>query len=621
MSVTPGRFGSLSRRGRAASAAGRGFALALGCIGVLIAAGCGETPKGESPSASAPAESPAETVSGEKAASSVASALGAADGAAMSTDPAPRTPASPTRTREGAPSEIADAGVPRERPTDARTPASRNADASAARKAGPAIRFEPETLDLGEMVVEVPSRGTVRLVNTTDAPVKIERSVPSCGCTALGTPEAPIAPGEFAEIEITLSPGSRPGIRLSKNITFVIEGYEPQVYTVGGSVTAFVAVTPDIVNAPASPDDVSAAESGRVKVASSDGTPFIITAATPAVFGQLPTESALEHELEIDWAAWQESRRPVRVQLATDHPKAPTVAFTVRRSLRDPKAPQLPPTEARQVTPVGGAAAGLIAAARGGDLVRLRLEIASGGDIDAADPTTSRNALHWAANEGKTEAIAVLLEAGADVNATERTGMTPLTLASKEGRVEAVAALLAAGADANVRDQIGGSPLLWAAGLGSSATVAELLKAKAEVNVADVNGLTPLLWATSIGRDPESVALLLEAGADPEQGERIVGDTPTIRAARNASPRALELLIARGVDLKRSNLRGITPLMSAAGGGGAEQVRMLLAAGADPKSTDQRGWTALDHAINRSDANREAIVAILTPLFEETSAP
>ncbi len=619
MSVTPGRVGSLPRRGWAASGMGLA-ALALGSLAGLFVAGCGESPATEGSTA---AERGAETSAKEKA-SGTASPLFSTDAATMSdVDPSVMQSATPARSREGATSEISDAGTPRERPTDARAAASRG-DASAApaaRKAGPAIRFEPQTLDLGEMVVQVPSRGTVRLVNVTDAPVRIERSVPRCGCTALGTPDAPIAPGEFAELEITMSPGSRPGIRLSKNITFVIEGYEPQVYTVGGNVTAFVSVTPDIVNAPASPDNVSAAESGRIKVASSDGTPFIITAANPAVFGQLPTEAALEHDLEIDWAAWQESRRPVRVQLATDHPKAATVAFTVRRSLRDPKAPQMPPTEARQVTPVGGATAGLIAAARGGDLVRLRLEIASGGDIDAADPTTSRNALHWAANEGQTEAIAVLLEAGADINATERTGMTPLTLASKEGRVEAVTALLAAGADVNARDQIGGSPLLWAAGLGSSATVAELLKAEAEVNVADVNGLTPLLWATSIGRDPESVALLLEAGADPEQGERIVGDTPTIRAARNASPRPLELLIARGVDLKRSNLRGITPLMSAAGGGGEAQVRMLLEAGADPKAKDQRGWTALDHAINRSDANREAIVAILTPLAQESSSP
>jgi ankyrin repeat protein len=622
MSVTPGNLGSLRRLGRTA--------LLSASLWGLLAAGCGESPKSDPPAAVASTPTAAIPVTAPPAATEKAASTSSETLSSLASPTRPQDAAviadgsldSPI-TMDGADlprRELIDATAARQRAAETR--AATSDTAPAARRPGPAIRFEPEALELGEMVVEIPARGSVRLVNVTDAPVRIERSVPSCGCTALGTPAEPIAPGEYAEIEITMSPGSRPGIRMSKNITFVIEGYDSQVFTVGGNVTAYVAVSPDILNAPASPDDVSAAESGRVKVSSSDGTAFVVTASTPAVFKDLPQTPATEHDLEIDWNSWQDSRRPVRVQLATDHPKAPTVAFTVRRSLRDPNAPQTPPTAAaRQVAPVASAAAGLITAARSGDLVRLRLELASGSEIDATDPATSRNALHWAANDGQTEVVALLIEAGASLGATERTGMTALTLAAKEGRTGAVAALLAAGADVNVRDQIGGSPLLWAAGLGNSATVAALLEAGAEVNVADVNGLTPLLWSTSIGRDPESVALLLAAGADPEQGERIVGDTPAIRAARNASPRPLELLIARGVDLKRANLRGVTPLMSAAGGGAAEQVRMLIAAGADPKAKDQRGWTSLDHALNRSDPNREAIVAILTPLAGDASAP
>ena len=51
--------------------------------------------------------------------------------------------------------------------------------------------------------------------------------------------------------------------------------------------------------------------------------------------------------------------------------------------------------------------------------------------------------------------------------------------------------------------------------------------------------------------------------------------------------------------------------MTAAGSGGVEQVRMLLAAKPDLSLKDSRGWTALDYALNRSDASREAVVAMV----------
>ena len=62
-------------------------------------------------------------------------------------------------------------------------------------------------------------------------------------------------------------------------------------------------------------------------------------------------------------------------------------------------------------------------------------------------------ALHWAAQKGDAELVAMLLAAGANVRATTRLGgYTPLHLASQAGHAHVVAALLAAGAVAPTQD-------------------------------------------------------------------------------------------------------------------------------------------------------------------------
>ena len=580
----------------------------------LFGLGCGEggepaastttetTAAAPAPAESAPASPQLATSNGTTAAPAVAPAKTITpDLRTDSSQPAPEKSIGP------ASGELAAS-----RPTDraaATTPTSQAADA---RKPGPAFRFEPAVLDMGEMMPDVSKTMAVRLVNVTGEPVKVNRAVPSCGCTTLGAPKDPIAPGEFADIEITLKPGVATGVKLSKKVTFDIDGYAPQVLTVEGNVAEYVAATPKILSAPPSPDDASASESGRVSLASTDGVAFIVTGVNPTVVDGLPTPSATEHELVIDWAKWEEAKRPVRVTFTTDHPNAPTVAVTIRRPVRapgDPAAPAAPGADRPAATPTGSAA--LVAAARSGDVARIAMEIANGTDVNRVDPATSRTALHWASQEGQVAAIKALLEADADLAAIDRVGMSPLAIAAKGGHVDAVTVLLDAGGSVNMRDAAGGSPLLWAAGLGNSQTVELLVGRGAEVNIADVNGLTPLLWATSIGRDPRTVEILLAANANAEQADRLSGDTPAIRAAKNTNPQVLEFLIAKGVDLSKANLKGVTPLMTAAGSGGVEQVRMLLAAKPDLSLKDSRGWTALDYALNRSDASREAVVAMV----------
>ena len=61
--------------------------------------------------------------------------------------------------------------------------------------------------------------------------------------------------------------------------------------------------------------------------------------------------------------------------------------------------------------------------------------------------------LHWAARYGRAAIAAVLIAAGADVNATNTYGETPLHRAAKRDHAPVAATLIAAGADVNARDR------------------------------------------------------------------------------------------------------------------------------------------------------------------------
>ena len=89
--------------------------------------------------------------------------------------------------------------------------------------------------------------------------------------------------------------------------------------------------------------------------------------------------------------------------------------------------------------------------------------------------------------------VTVLLEAGADLNAREENGWTPLHLAAGSSETPGIiAALLEAGADLNARDRFGQPPLHTAARSSKiPGIVTALLEAGADLNVRDQSDKTP----------------------------------------------------------------------------------------------------------------------------------
>ncbi|HVX12573.1 MAG TPA: ankyrin repeat domain-containing protein [Pirellulales bacterium] len=98
-------------------------------------------------------------------------------------------------------------------------------------------------------------------------------------------------------------------------------------------------------------------------------------------------------------------------------------------------------------------------AAHGGDAELIRVLIARGLDVNAADEHCQDIPLEFAAGYDKREAVAALIEAGADVNYQESSGRTFLHGAVRGNRVEVVQMLLAAGADPTIADKKGETPL------------------------------------------------------------------------------------------------------------------------------------------------------------------
>jgi ankyrin repeat protein len=128
-----------------------------------------------------------------------------------------------------------------------------------------------------------------------------------------------------------------------------------------------------------------------------------------------------------------------------------------------------------------------------------------------------------------------LLAAGANPDARDDDGRTPLFSAVLGGSIGLVGLLLESGADVNARDNRGFSPLHFAAE-ERLPEMARLLIAKgADVNAQDEDGSSVLSRAVFWARDQDDVVqILIAAGANPELANK-AGETPRALAARLGS--------------------------------------------------------------------------------------
>ena len=95
-----------------------------------------------------------------------------------------------------------------------------------------------------------------------------------------------------------------------------------------------------------------------------------------------------------------------------------------------------------------------------GNIEAIKQHLDAGAEVDAKDDKFVGTFLHWAAAGGQNEIVELLIAKGADVNATDGDGDTPLHLAGNNTATKEIAELLIAkGADVNARDDDGETPL------------------------------------------------------------------------------------------------------------------------------------------------------------------
>lgn len=170
-------------------------------------------------------------------------------------------------------------------------------------------------------------------------------------------------------------------------------------------------------------------------------------------------------------------------------------------------------------------------------------------------------------------------------NSKDKLQTTPLHFAALYGNAASMKVLLDAGADPNALDNRGATPLVYAA--YSFEKTKLLVDHGARVQVAAKNGVTPLDVAAVVHGNAPSVRYLLEHGAEitkPDTKSARRDSYVLTDAAERGDPETIKLLLAHGGDVTVLDGFGETPLMSAAGGdplSQCEEKTDLLLPGSD----------------------------------------
>lgn len=156
--------------------------------------------------------------------------------------------------------------------------------------------------------------------------------------------------------------------------------------------------------------------------------------------------------------------------------------------------------------------------------------------------------------------------------------------------------LIKAGANINAADCMGYTPLMGAAlNYYVDWCVPMLLDAGADVNAVNSREETALSLAIQ-GWNHEVVFLLIQAGADVNRSGYTVDDI-MLRMVYPGNERIIESMLAQGADVEAVDEEGFSALRVAAMHGRLECIEVLLAHGAEVDAEDSGGQTALHYAM------------------------
>src|SRR5215471_15730182 len=166
-------------------------------------------------------------------------------------------------------------------------------------------------------------------------------------------------------------------------------------------------------------------------------------------------------------------------------------------------------------------------------------------------PVSASGSLIEALRNNDLNAIKAAVASGAQVNAPDDTGATPLMYAALYGTPETLKVLLDKGAQVNAINRFGATALMWAA--TRTANVDFLLEHGADVNARATNGYTALVAATRYG-NVEAMKLLIASGADFKAQENrtnlLTGALLSMNPAARDVLRSAHLVVLSAADVK-----------------------------------------------------------------------
>jgi ankyrin repeat protein len=210
-----------------------------------------------------------------------------------------------------------------------------------------------------------------------------------------------------------------------------------------------------------------------------------------------------------------------------------------------------------------------------------------------AQNSEGRTALHLASEAGSYKICDVLIKNGANVNmSTNYFGSQALHAASIQGTMAyaLVKLLLDSGANVDAKDKNGDTPLIWAARYRCEAIVKLLLDRGANIDAEAEDGCTPLISAVPSYHRIAGVIYGDVEKAPPEPVIKLLLDRgANINAKNNRGCTTLILAVHMSEDLYEYPRRPLEFMFKSV-------IKLLLDQGADTKVRDTNGRTALDIA-------------------------